>query len=134
MVQWQLPTYNSSEDSQVITICADLNQPAEKDVSVMIITISGTASGISSLLIALKIILPLFFTLPPENLDFTELSTINIFTAGTAESCVNITIIGDSLLEETETFNVLLESSGDPSVSIGSIFSSTVMILDDDSK
>ena len=54
MVQWQLPAYNSSEDSGVLTICADLNQPAERVVDVMGITISGTAGGMSSPMIAFK--------------------------------------------------------------------------------
>ena len=37
--------YSGSEEIGFLTVCANLSLPTERDVSVMIITTSGTASG-----------------------------------------------------------------------------------------
>ena len=62
-----------------------------------------------------------------------ELSTVSNLTAGISEFCVDITIIDDSLLEETELFSVLLKNAGDLSVDIGPISTANILILNNDS-
>ena len=55
-----------------------------------------------------------------------------IFSPGTTETCIDITINDDLILEAFESFSVSLESAGDPSIEIGPLPSTTVMILDND--
>ena len=65
--------------------------------------------------------------------DFIEITTVIDFIPGTTQSCFDIAIIDDESLESIELFTVSLESAGDPSVEIGSLYFTTVMILDNDS-
>ena len=58
---------------------------------------------------------------------------VRIVIAATIESCIDIVINDDSLLEGNESFNVILESAEDQSVQIGSISTATIMIIDNDS-
>ena len=65
-------------------------------------------------------------------IDFTEVSMVRVVSAATTESCIDITVNDDSILEGIESFTVNLESAEDHSVQIGSISSALIMILDND--
>ena len=45
MVQWQFPTYNSGEDTGFVQVCAELSQPAEREIMFMISSAPLTANG-----------------------------------------------------------------------------------------
>lgn len=66
-------------------------------------------------------------------LDFNEVATMIVFTPGTTVSCFDITIVDDESLESIELFTISLETAGDPSVEIGPLSFTTVMIVDNDS-
>ena len=56
-----------------------------------------------------------------------------VFTAGMTEAVFNITVNDNDILEETETFNVVINSSSLPSmVTIGELGEAVVTILDND--
>lgn len=66
-------------------------------------------------------------------LDFDEVATVIAFTPGVTQSCLDIIIVDDQSLESIELFTVSLASAGDPSVEIGPLSFTTIMILDNDS-
>ena len=133
MVEWQLPAYIIHEENVSVNVCAILNQPAERNVNVIITTASGTATGKYMYLMSCLVNCSNSYSLNVGGLDFTEVATTMVFTPGTILSCIDITINDDESLESIELFTLSLESAGDPSVEIGPLSFTTVMILDNDS-
>ena len=74
----------------------------------------------------------MFFLPPPLATDYTTVSMELTFNASTETQTVMIPIIGDDVVEATESFSVSLTSE-DSAVTLGQS-STTVTIRDDDSK
>ena len=56
-----------------------------------------------------------------------------VFTAGMTEAVFNISVNDNDILEETETFNIIINSSSLPNnVTIGGLDEAAVTILDND--
>lgn len=138
MVQWQLQQYSSSEEDGFVNICAILSQPTERSVSFLITSAPGTASSkynicaIISKWLLFSQSLNTLHCFQNEGTDFNEISTVRIVAAGTTESCIDVIISDDSLLEGAESFTVSLGFAGDQSVDIGPISSTMILIFDND--
>lgn len=108
MASFQLPSYSTTEGNSV-QVCAALFPEADIQVSVSFV-ISGGAAQLAT-----------DFTLSPP----TQVLT---FEAGSVLSCVTVTAISDSLLEEDEDFTLTLQSSN-TFVGISSIIGSSVVTI-----
>jgi len=65
--------------------------------------------------------------------DYLNVPYTIMFPAGTTQSALNVTIINDNVLEETETFEVIITSSPrNSNVTSGDLGSAEVIIWDDD--
>ena len=65
--------------------------------------------------------------------DFTATTSQLIFPANEVSVCTRIELTDDNILEPDEQFSLMF-SVGNPDVQIGPIMTSTVTIIDDDSK
>ena len=65
--------------------------------------------------------------------DFTATTSQLIFPADEVSVCTRIELADDNILEPDEQFSLMF-SVGNPDVQIGPIMTSTVTIIDDDSK
>ena len=75
----------------------------------------------------------LFFFLIGTNEDYSSGPYHIVFTAGMTEAVFNISMNDDDILEETETFNIIINSSSLPNnVTIGGLDEAVVTILDND--
>ena len=88
-VTFQEPSYTMEEGSSG-QVCGELSSTAAIPVTVSLSITGGTAL---------------------ESVDFTIPSPSIIFQAGSVLSCVDVMIANDSLLEESETFTLALNSS-----------------------
>ena len=71
-------------------------------------------------------------SLPPASSDYTSVSMDLTFNSGTTTQTVMIPIVGDNVVESTESFTVSL-TSADSAVTLNPS-TTTVTIQDDDSK
>ena len=65
--------------------------------------------------------------------DYAALQQVVSFPPQKAESCVEVAITDDVVVEEVEVFGFCLEEL-DPTVMVGTINTTTVTIIDDDSE
>ena len=71
--------------------------------------------------------------LPPASSDYTTVSMDLTFNSGTTTQTVMIPIIGDNVVESTESFTVSL-TSADSAVTLNPSISTVTIQDDDDSK
>ena len=69
----------------------------------------------------------------PFSGDYDALQLKVLFPPQKAESCVEVSITDDVVVEGLEVFGLCLEEL-DPTVTVGTINTTTVTIIDDDSK
>ena len=116
-----------------MTLCAVLVGFTEIPVMAMLSTSSGTATQGNQWHIHKYSILFYCVLLLLIDVDFDPIQVgILVFIPETQAQpqCISISIIDDSILEDTESFNVLLNSSVNARVDLGS--PSIVYILDND--
>ena len=105
-----------------------------RDVVVTVQTADGTATGgalIHTHSLCRCVHSGISF-LPPALSDYTSVSTDLTFNSGTTNQTVMIPIVGDNVVESTESFSVSL-TTGDSAVMLNPS-TATVTIQDDDSK
>ncbi len=127
--------YLVSEDNGFIEVCVVLDGIIERNVEMELTTDNGTATGIKLLKTDLLILIV------PNNLDSSDYTSVVSFPLIFTPSdpigvlmCANITIILDSVVENTESFLVVLSSSDPAVVLTQSTATATVIILDNSSK
>lgn len=106
-ISFSLPSFTAVEESQVATICVILEDDIERDLT---ITLSSTEQREIHCL-SLYHCRPL----PLNSLaatDFSEVSTNLTFTVGESgrELCHNVSVTDDDILEDTETYMLILSS------------------------
>jgi len=101
--------YSASESAGATPITITLSQAAPFTVTVAYATLNGTA------------------TTPG---DYTSATGTVTFTPGVTQSTINLAIVNDALVENTETFNVTLSNSS--GATLGAPSSATITIIDDD--
>ena len=69
----------------------------------------------------------------PFSGDYVSLQLAVLFSPLKAESCVEVAITDDMVVEELEVFGLCLEEL-DPTVMVGTVNTTTVTIIDDDSE
>ena len=122
--------YTVSEGDGQVEVCVILRGQTERDITVTVTTMSGTASGRQETL-SIEVHKK-YYLLTISDADFSSLTAGLTFTQSldlNQTLCVNITILEDDILETSENFAVLV-SSTDSSVATGS--PSTVVITDND--
>ena len=62
------------------------------------------------------------------------MSATREFAPGTNESCMNVLISDDPILEGEELFTLTLVSTGDQSIAFGPVSNVTVSIIDNDGR
>lgn len=108
-VSFLQPSHSVSEGSS-IQICSQLSSEAAIPVIVPLTVVGGTAI---------------------QNTDFTLSSQSVTFPTGTVESCITISTVDDSILEQDEVFTLSLLSSDTVLTGSGS---TAITIIDQDSK
>ena len=115
-------------------MCTVLSEVTERTVVVTLSTVPRTAQGLLVLYMCGKELLyykhsTLFFAAPG---DFTPILSELMFQPAMTESCVNISISRDVVLEDNEVFRVQLSTSDE--ALLLSVSSANVTIVDNDSK
>ena len=105
----------------------------ERDVVVTVQTADGTATGgLSFIHRDIVDVLFMIFLPPPIATDYTSVTMVLTFNADNTNRTVMIPIVGDNVVEGTESFTVSL-TTGDSAINL-SPQTTTVTIQDDDSK
>ena len=135
-VGWTSTSYTSDEPDRAVTVCAELTSGAiVRSVSVHYSTMDGTAQGNLQMILHCSLLFVLLYISCTGPQDFTEVSNTEITFQPSSVSvpqCREIQIEDDNVLENNETFQVILATS-DRAVDIN-LTTATVNILDDDRK
>lgn len=102
-------TYSVSESTGTLPVTVTLSQAAPYTVTVNYATSNGTATAPG---------------------DYTTASGIVTFTPSVTQTTINLTIMNDALVENTETFNIVL--SNPANATLGAPSSATLTITDND--
>ena len=128
-------TFNETDGtvSRPVRVSVQGSNTLERDVVVIVQTADGTATG-EALFSYTDIVDVLFmiFLPPPIATDYTSVTMVLTFNAVTATQTMMIPIIGDNVVEGTESFTVSL-TTGDSAIMLIP-HTATVTIQDDDSK
>ena len=125
--------YPVSEGDGSVTVCINLNNVIERNVTVAVSTQAITAQGKPPFLTSnpFKLIFYFFSHYSSDTVDFSPLSQTIVFAPTLPQlQCVSIFVTSDLTLEENETFFAVLNSTG-PDVIINPDIA-TVTILNDD--
>ena len=134
-VQLKQVSYTVSEGNGTVTVCSVVSNVTEQDVQVVISTQPDSAEG-QLACSKVQINVPDGECLFSFTIGFTDFSPSQFtltFEAGELQcQCVQITIVEDSIYENSEMFHVILENiTSDVTVVLGN---SAVIILDNDRK
>ena len=125
-------TYSVSEGDGFANISLQLTGAAEREVSVLVQTGIGTATG--SLRNCLMMVAGDKRFLPPATSDYSAVSQDVIFSAGTTQKNVAVPIVEDSVLEAIESFSVSVTVPADnAAVVLLGTDAATINITDNDS-
>ena len=124
--------YFSIEDSGVMSVVLESDQPANTSITVTLNLATNTASGITS---SLCDVFNLFVCL--SEMDFNSDDIDVVFSPSDTEVITNITITADRFPETNETFIITVIIPSDTNeigVNSGTVTNATGVILNDDSK
>lgn len=126
--------YSVSESDEVCNVSLELTEAAEREVTVLIQTGNGTATG--SLREGMDFVASVDVCLfSPAPSDYSAVSQEVIFPAGTTQRSVAIPITGNSVLEDIEFFYVKMSIlASQAEVVLLGTDAATISITDDDSK
>ena len=128
-------TFNETDGtvSRPVRVSVQGSNTLERDVVVTVQTADGTATGgLSFIHRDIVDVLFMIFLPPPIATDYTSVTIVLTFNADNTNRTVMIPIVGDNVVEGTESFTVSL-MTGDGAVTLGPQ-TTTVTIQDDDSK
>ena len=128
-------TFNETDGtvSRPVRVSVQGSNTLERDVVVTVQTADGTATGgLSFIHRDIVDVLFMIFLPPPIATDYTSVTIVLTFNADNTNRTVMIPIVGDNVVEGTESFTVSL-TTGDSAINL-SPQTTTVTIQDDDSK
>ena len=131
-------TFNETDSTVSRSVSVSVQSGSlARDVVVTVQTVDGTATGETVIHVHVHrhfscVVLHVLSFLPPAPSDYTTVFMELTFSGGTTNQTVMIPIVGDNVVESTESFTVS-PTSADSAVLL-SPHSTTVTIEDDDSK
>ena len=130
-------TFNETDSTDSISVSVSVqSRSLDRDVVVTVQTVDGTATGETVIHVHVhrhfSCVVHVLLFLPPATNDYTTVFMELTFSGGNTAQTVMIPIVGDNVVESTESFTVSL-TTGDSAVMLNSS-TTTVTIQDDDSK
>ena len=141
-------TETDSTVSRSVSVSVQGSTTLARDVVVTVQTVDGTATGSEPFTLHTShvhrhcrcedvctescVVLHILSFLPPASSDYTTVSMDLTFNAGITNQTVMIPILGDTVVESTESFTVSL-TTGDSAITLNPS-TTTVTIEDNDSK
>lgn len=125
-----MSTFVAMESVGALEVCLILTGELERDLNVTVSTVSDTATGRCTMCHYNMLVIIVLFS--SESIDYTPLSGFPVeFLSAPSQECVSIVIADDSVEEQSEEFEVVIDSpQADGAVSLGPFDRSTVVILD----